>query len=159
MEFYVKDASATYRRASAEELLTAARSVLRRKYRRGKLIKDPQSAGAYLIGELGHLDYECFAILWLDTRHKIIELESMFRGTVDGTSVYPREAVRSAIRTNAAACLLVHNHPSGNGTPSSADEKITRRLKTALELVDVNVIDHVIVAADSCVSLAQRGLL
>lgn len=159
MEFYVKDASAKYRPASADELLSAARSVLRRKFRRGKLIKTPGDAGDYLIGELAHLDYECFAILWLDNRHRILVFEPLFRGTLDGTSVYPREVVRSAMRLNAAACLLTHNHPSGVGEPSSADERITRRLKTALELVDVRVIDHVIVAGDRCVSMAQRGLL
>ena len=159
MKFYVRDSSATYRRASSEELLRAARTILRRKFRRGTAVRDPRSAGEYLVGELAHLDHECFAILWLDARHRVLAFDPLFRGTIDGTSVYPREVVRSAISVNAAACILAHNHPSGFGEPSPADTRITQRLKAALELVDVRVIDHLIVAADDCVSMAARGLL
>lgn len=157
MKFYVKDGASLYRPATPDELLHAARSTLRRRYRRGKSIQHPRSAGPYLVGELGHLEYELFAVLWLDTRHRVIEFRPLFRGTVDGASVHPREVVRSAIRCNAAACVLAHNHPSGIPEPSSADHTITKRLKTALELIDVRVLDHLIVAADTYVSLAERG--
>ncbi len=110
MKFYIKDASAAYRRASSEELLTAARSVLRRKYRRGTAIRDPHSVGPYLIGELGHLEHESFSLLWLDNRHRVLCFEELFRGTIDGTSVYPREVVKQALSVNAAAVILAHNH-------------------------------------------------
>ncbi len=157
MKFYIKDSSAIYRAASADEVLNGARSVLRRRYRRGRLIQKPKSAGPYLIGEIGHLDYECFAVLWLDANNRVIKFEPIFHGTIDGASVYPREVVRLALQHNAAGCILAHNHPSGETRPSTADEAITARLKTALALVDVKILDHLIVAADAYVSLAELG--
>ena len=148
-----------YRPARPEELLDAARAALRRRYRRGKCMQNPQSAGPYLVAELGHLEYELFAVLWLDTRHRLIGYEPLFRGSIDGASVHAREVVRTAINHNAAACILAHNHPSGMPEPSHADRAITARLKEALGLIDVRVLDHFIVAADAYVSLAERGWL
>lgn len=100
-----------------------------------------------------------FAVLFLDTQHRLIEYAEMFHGTIDSTSVYPREVVKAAIRLNAAAIVVSHNHPSGNPEPSSADKVLTQRLKDALALVDVRVLDHVIVAGSRTMSFAQCGLI
>jgi DNA repair protein RadC len=102
--------------------------------------------------------YEVFACLFLDTRHRVIAFEELFRGTIDGASVHPRELVRRALEHNAAAVILAHNHPSGVAEPSAADRQITTRLKDALALVDVRVLDHCVVG-DEIVSFAERGLL
>ena len=97
--------------------------------------------------------------MFLDTRHRLIEFKEMFYGTIDGASVHPREVVKLALKLNAAAMIFAHNHPSGVAEPSQADIAITGRLKSALALIDVRVLDHIIVAADDTVSLAQRGHL
>jgi DNA repair protein RadC len=97
--------------------------------------------------------------LYLDNRNRVITCQELFRGTIDGASVYPREVVKEALAHNAAAVILVHNHPSGVAEPSQADELITRRLKQALSLVDIRVLDHVIVGDGACESFAERGLL
>jgi DNA repair protein RadC len=108
---------------------------------------------------LADLQYEVFCLLYLDKRHRLIACDEMFRGTIDGASVHPREVVKNALRHNAAAIVLCHNHPSGVAEPSHADELITQRLKSALELVDIRVIDHVIVSAGDAISFAERGLI
>ena len=108
---------------------------------------------------LRDLRHEIFAVLLLDARHRVIRFEALFRGTIDGASVHPREVVRSALEQGAAAVVLVHNHPSGVAEPSRADVRITARLKSALELVDVRVLDHLVVGDEDVVSLAERGLL
>ena len=102
---------------------------------------------------------EYFCCLFLDSQHRLIAFERLFRGTVDGASVYPRVVVRRALELNAAALILTHNHPSGLPEPSSADTRITKRLKDALALVDVRVLDHVIVGTDGTSSMAESGLL
>jgi DNA repair protein RadC len=107
---------------------------------------------------LGPLEHEVFACLFLDNRHRVIEYQELFRGTIDGASVHPREVVREAMRTNAAAVIFAHNHPSGVAEPSQSDLRITQRLKDALALVDVRVLDHFIVGS-GIVSFAERGLL
>jgi DNA repair protein RadC len=100
-----------------------------------------------------------FCALFLDNRHRLIACDELFRGTIDGASVHPREVVRQALARNAAAVILAHNHPSGIAEPSQADELITLRLKDALGLVDIRVLDHLIVGDSRCVSLAERGVL
>ena len=99
-----------------------------------------------------------FAVLWLDNRHRVLAFEELFRGTIDGASVHPREVVKAALRHNAAACIFAHNHPSGDPTPSPADKRITQRLKEALGLVEVRALDHVVVAETTC-SFAELGLM
>ncbi|HEV2700046.1 MAG TPA: JAB domain-containing protein, partial [Steroidobacteraceae bacterium] len=94
-----------------------------------------------------------------DTRHRLIAFEELFRGTIDGASVHPREVVRQTLARNSAAVILAHNHPSGVAEPSQADELITQRLRDALALVDVRVLYHLIVGGDRCMSFAERGLL
>jgi len=107
---------------------------------------------------LAHLDHEVFAVLWLDNRHRVLSFEELFRGTIDGASVHPREVVKAALSHNAAACILAHNHSSGVSEPSQADVSLTSRLREALSLVDLRVLDHIVVGED-CTSFAERGLL
>ncbi|MEM6961828.1 MAG: DNA repair protein RadC [Myxococcota bacterium] len=148
-----------YRPATADEVMEAARMYASEKLRRSKLLESPSDSQDFLMAKLANLEHEVFAAIWLDNRHRVIAFEEIFRGTIDGTSVYPREIVKSALKHNAAAVVFSHNHPSGIAEPSRADEAITQRLVSALTLVDIRVLDHIVVGADSCVSLAARGLL
>nr|HNP37515.1 DNA repair protein RadC [Woeseiaceae bacterium] len=125
----------------------------------GEAIKSPRDTEAFLLARMRHLGHELFCCLYLDNRHRVLQFNEMFRGTIDGTSVYPREVVKEALKVNAAAVILAHNHPSGVAEPSQADERITRRLKAALELVDIRLLDHLIVGDGVTTSLASRGLL
>ena len=138
--------------------LELSRRVLAAEVRR-EALTDPRRCGEYLRAWLGQYPYEVFACLFLDNRHRVIAGEEMFRGTIDGASVHPREVVRRALVHNAAAVILAHNHPSGVAEPSAADVAITRRLRDALALVDVRVLDHLIVGESTPVSLAERGLV
>jgi DNA repair protein RadC len=144
-------------------MLQAALELSRRHYREalqaGPALDSPDSARGFLLAQLRDRPYEVFCCLHLDTRHRLIAFEELFRGTIDGASVHPREVVRQALARNAAAVILAHNHPSGVPEPSRADELITQRLRDALGLVDVRVLDHLIVGADRCMSFAERGLL
>ena len=125
----------------------------------GEPIRCPTDTELYLKARLRHLGHEVFCCLYLDNRHRVLRFDEMFRGTIDGTSVYPREVVKEALAVNAAAVILAHNHPSGVSEPSQADERITRRLKAALELVDIRLLDHIIVGDGQATSLASRGLV
>ncbi len=125
----------------------------------GEAIRSPADTESFLQARLQHLDHELFCCLYLDNRHRVLRFDELFRGTIDGTSVYPREVVKEALAVNAAAVILAHNHPSGIAEPSQADERITRRLKSALELVDIRLLDHLIVGSGPATSLASRGLL
>jgi DNA repair protein RadC len=125
----------------------------------GKPIRSPADTEAYLQARLRHLGHELFCCLYLDNRHRVLRFDEMFRGTIDGTSVYPREVVKEALAVNAAAVILAHNHPSGVAEPSQADERITGRLKSALELVDIRLLDHLIIGAGETTSMASRGLM
>jgi DNA repair protein RadC len=125
----------------------------------GVAIKSPADTEAFLLSKMRHLGHELFCCLFLDNRHRVLSFDEMFRGTIDGTSVYPREVVKEALAVNAAAVILAHNHPSGVAEPSQADERITRRLKSALELVDIRLLDHLIIGDGRATSLASRGLV
>jgi DNA repair protein RadC len=125
----------------------------------GVAIKSPADTEAFLLSKMRHLGHELFCCLFLDNRHRVLRFDEMFRGTIDGTSVYPREVVKEALAVNAAAVILAHNHPSGVAEPSQADERITRRLKSALELVDIRLLDHLIIGDGRATSLANRGLV
>lgn len=143
--------------------LHAALELARRHYQElmmtGSALANPRATREYLRMRLRDLPYEVFAIVYLDNRHRVIGFEELFRGTIDGASVHPREVVRQALAKNAAAVILTHNHPSGLAEPSQADELITRRLKEALALVDIRVLDHLVVGDAVCESFAERGLL
>ncbi|MGB5512485.1 MAG: DNA repair protein RadC [Woeseiaceae bacterium] len=125
----------------------------------GTVIRSPADTELFLKSRLRHLDHELFCCLFLDNRHRVIRFEALFRGTIDGTSVYPREVVKEALAVNAAAVILAHNHPSGVAEPSQADEQITRRLQAALQLVDIRLLDHLIIGEGRATSLAGRGLI
>lgn len=124
---------------------------------RGEALTDPQAAGRYFAHRLRGQQSEVFAALFLDTRHRALAFEELFRGTVDGAEVHPREVVRRAMAHNAAAVIVGHNHPSGSAEPSAADRAVTARLKQALQLVDVRLLDHFVIGDGAPVSLAARG--
>jgi DNA repair protein RadC len=147
------------RAATAAEIIAAARRAMTRRVRRGTAMDSPHSVREFLALKLGTLEHETFAVLLLDARHRLIEYVELFRGTIDGASVHPREVVKLALARNAAALIFAHPHPSGIPEPSQTDELITRRLKDALALVDIRVLDHIIVAGGETVSLAERGFL
>jgi DNA repair protein RadC len=147
------------RSATHEEILDAARAILTRKVRRGASLESPRAVRDYLAVSLSERAHEVFGIIYLDNRHRVIEWQELFRGTLDGATVHPREVVKEALARNAAACILVHNHPSGVAEPSQADELITRRLKEALALVEIRVLDHLLVAGGAVESFAERGLI
>jgi len=149
--------------ARGHRLLQAALEISRRHYlsemAAGSLLDTPQATRSFLVAQLRDRPYEVFCMLALDNRHRLIAFEELFRGTIDGASVHPREVVREALARNAAAVILAHNHPSGVAEPSQADELITQRLRDALGLVDIRVLDHLIVGGARCMSFAERGLL
>ena len=126
---------------------------------RGEALTDPAAAGRYFAQRLRHYPHEVFAVLFLDTRHRALAFEELFRGTVDGAEIHPREVTRRALAHNAAAVIVGHNHPSGNPEPSAADRAVTARLKQALALVEVRLLDHVVVGDGPPCSIAHRGLL
>ena len=148
-----------FRQATGEEILVAARHHVAARMRRGATLSSPKAVKEYLTIRFGTRNYETFSVIHLDNRHRVVECQELFRGTIDGASVHPREVVKEALARNAAACILLHNHPSGVAEPSQADELITRRLKDALALVDIRVLDHLIVAGEEVISLAERGVL
>ena len=145
------------------DLIRALPEIARRYFedslRAGETIRSPADTQIFLQAKIGHLPHEMFCCLYLDNRHRILRFDQLFRGTIDGTSVYPREVVKEALAINAAAVILAHNHPSGVAEPSQADERITQRLKAALDLVDIRLLDHLIVGNGQTTSLASRGLL
>jgi len=143
--------------AVAKELYTRALHAQLKD--QGIFLDTPQVVRDYLCSKIGGLEYEVFWVLFLDAQNRLIAAEEMFRGTLTQTSVYPREVVKRALALNASIVMLAHNHPSGVVEPSRADEAITRTLKTALQLVDVRVLDHVIVGGNQSLSFAERGLI
>ncbi len=145
--------------AQLQAVLEMNRRYLRETLQRGNALASPSDTRDFLKARLRAYPYEVFSCLFLDNRHRVIEYEELFRGTIDGASVHPREVVRRALHHNAAALILAHNHPSGVSEPSQADARITRRLKEALTLVDVRLLDHFIVGDGEPTSFAERGLL
>ena len=152
-------AQSGYRAATFEEIMTGAKRVLSQRFRKGTRLDSPAATRHFLTVTLGAREYESFCCLFLDNRHRLIEFVELFRGTIDGASVHPREVVKEALKRNAAAVIFAHPHPSGVAEPSQADELITRRLREALALVDIRVLDHFIVAGSTVVSFAEKGLL
>jgi len=144
-------------------LLKASLELARRHYaelmQMGPALANPRATREFLRARLRDLDHELFCCLFLDNRHRVISFDEVFRGTIDGASVHPRDVVKLALSRNAAAVILAHNHPSGVAEPSQADELITGRLREALALVDIRVLDHIVVGDGACVSFAERGML
>lgn len=142
--------------AAAKELLMRA---MHEQLQEGREFCQPEMVKHFLRGKIGHLEYEVFWVMYFDIRNRLILAEEAFRGTVSQTSVYPREIVKRALAINASAVVFSHNHPSGLTTPSRADETLTNTLKTALSLVDVRVLDHIIVSGHDTLSMAEKGLI
>ena len=155
----IRDEQGHYLPATAEQILEAARLVIDQKVRRGAPFTSPDIVKEYLGAKLAGFEHEVFAVLFLDSRNRLIRYVEMFRGTIDSASVHPREVVKEALKLNAAAVIYSHNHPSGHPDPSEADKVLTGRLKEALGLVDVRTLDHIIVAGHERVSFAELGLL
>ncbi|WP_372430270.1 DNA repair protein RadC [Vibrio alginolyticus] len=143
---------------TADKVLDAATEILATRALRGEQYCNPEATKTYLSCKLKHHEREVFAVMFLDNQHRLIAFEELFFGTIDSASVYPREVLKAALKVNAAALIFAHNHPSGDATPSQADKQITQRLKEALALVDIRVLDHIVVG-DSAISFAERGLL
>ena len=136
-----------------------ARRLLREEMTQGDALTSPEAVRDYLRLTLASLPHEAFVVLFLDSQHRLLAADELFRGTLAQTSVYPREVVKAALARNAAAVIFAHNHPSGVAEPSRADELLTQTLKQALALVEVRVLDHFIVAGAQVVSFAERGLI
>ena len=147
------------KRAEIVAVLELARRALTAQLKQQTLFSSPEAVRDYLQLQLGSRPHEIFAVMFLDSQHRLIVLEELFRGTLTQTSVYPREVVVRALALNAASVVLAHNHPSGTAQPSRADEALTQTLKAALGLVDVRVLDHFVVTSTEAVSMAERGLL
>jgi len=145
--------------AQLAAVLEMARRCLGEELRAGAALNSPAAVRDYLRLALGAREHEVFVALFLDAQHRVLAAEELFRGTLTQTSVYPREVVKAALRRNAAAVILAHNHPSGVAQPSQADELLTRSLAEALALIEVKVLDHFIVAGNQTLSFAERGLL
>lgn len=141
-----------------QDVLAAAEGILKGRLERQGSIGNPTDASDFLRMRLGALAHEEFHVLWLDNRHRIIDCQKLFTGTIDGASIHPREVVRAALSANACAAILAHNHPSGVAEPSAADRAITSELCDALRLIGVRILDHIVVGAE-CVSMAGRRLM
>ncbi|MDB0574020.1 DNA repair protein RadC [Ralstonia solanacearum] len=155
----VRDGQGDYRPATPDQILEAARQVVDQKMPCGAEFSSPAAVKEYLRAKLAGFEHEVFAVLLLDAQHRLIAYVEMFRGTIDCAAVYPREMVKEVLRHNAAAVLLAHNHPSGSPEPSVCDKALTQRLKDALALVGVRVLDHIIVAGTRTMSFVELGLL
>lgn len=145
--------------AQLQAALELCRRYLAASLGRTDVLKSPEDTRTYLSIQLRGHPHEVFACLFLDNRHRVVSFEELFRGTIDGATVHPREVVKRALANNAAAVIFAHNHPSGVAEPSRADGLLTQRLKEALALVDVRVLDHFVIGDGEPVSLAERGLI
>jgi DNA repair protein RadC len=152
------NAPASFRPARLDEIMTGVRQSLALRIRKRTPLTGPQRTRDYLMTRLATREFETFTLIYLDTRHRLIAGENLDRGTIDGASVHPREVVKKALRHNAAAVILAHNHPSFVAEPSQADGLI-RRLRDALALVDIRLLDHIVVAGGETLSFAKGGLL
>jgi DNA repair protein RadC len=140
-------------------VIDQAKEILSREFMREAVLTSSSATKEYLKLHFAGLEHEMFVVVFLDNQHQVIAIENMFRGTIDGAAVYPREVVKRSLELNAAALLLAHNRPSGVSEPSMADKNITKKLKDAAGLLDVRVLDHLVVGDDTVVSFAERGLI
>lgn len=150
---------ADYRPASSEEVLSAARRVMAHRVRRGATLSSPAVTRDYLTLKFAEREHEVFVLILLDAQHRIIDVLELFRGSIDGATVYPREVVKAALAHNAAAVIFAHNHPSGLSEPSSMDRILTTRLREALTVVEIRVLDHLVIGGRDISSFAERGWL
>jgi len=157
--FCARPGLGTGKYAQLQAVLEMAHRHMGESLLRGDALTDPGATRSYLAARLRDHPYEVFAALFLDNRHRVIAFEELFRGTINGASVHPREVVRRCLTLNAAALIVAHNHPSGVAEPSAADRTLTDRLRETLAQIDVRLLDHVIVGDGSTVSLAEQGLI
>ncbi len=155
----IKGLGGAAKRAQLLAVMELARRAISQQLQERPLMNHPETVAHYLQMHLGHLPHECFAVLFLDSQHRLLRLETLFKGTLNQTSVYPREVALRALQHHAASVVLAHNHPSGHTQPSSADIALTRQLQQALSLLDIRVLDHIIVAQGSTLSMANQGLM
>ena len=159
---FILDEHGNYRfpmTVTPQQIVELATAIVAKRFFGREKITNPRESIQYLTLRLGHLEHEVFCCIFLDIRHRILRFETMFRGSIGGTSVYPREIVKSALACNAAAVIFAHNHPSGVAEPSNTDEALTNNLKVALELIDVKILDHIVIGGTESFSFADRGLL
>ena len=142
-----------------QAIVQQAKRILARQVRKGRQLLSPHDVRDYLLLRLAHYEREVFGMFLLDNQHRVLAFHELFQGTLSQTMVYPREIIKATIQHNAAALILVHNHPSHVASPSDADKQITQKIKLAMELMDVRVLDHFIVAGDQTVSMAELGLV
>jgi DNA repair protein RadC len=147
------------RLAREAQIIAAALEILERRHARGAALTEPAATRGYLRLRLAERPNEVFGVIYLDNRHRVIACEELFTGTIDGTKVHPRVVAQRALALNAAPIVVFHNHPSGQAEPSRADEVLTRRLKDALALLGIRLLDHLVVSAEASVSMAERGLM
>ena len=144
---------------SEEWIMARAAGILEKRMLNRDPLNSPKAVQEYLRFKIGTREHEVFVVLFLDAQHRLIASEELFRGTLTQTSVYPREVVKRTLLHNAAAVIFAHNHPSGVSEPSRADELLTQALKAALDLVDVKVLDHIVIAGAAAMSFAEKGRL
>ncbi|WP_050658715.1 RadC family protein [Gallaecimonas pentaromativorans] len=149
----------TYTHRGDEHILRLAEEVIASRYQRGCCLTNPGDVKRYLVHKLAMQESEVFSLLLLDSQHRLIAYQELFQGTLDAATVYPREVVKACLQANSGAVILAHNHPSGLPEPSGADRQLTERLREALGLVDIRVLDHIVVGGVDTVSFAERGWL
>jgi DNA repair protein RadC len=147
------------RKVSDKEVVDLATAIVSKQFMQRESLGSPRDTIIYLTLRLAHLEHEVFCCIFLDNRNRVLRFETMFQGTINGTAVYAREVVKRALSCNAASVIFAHNHPSGVAEPSQADEILTQRLKEALTLVDVRVLDHIVIGGTESISFSERGLL
>ena len=154
----IQDTKGTYHSVYFDQIINSAQEVIHEYFSKGNPLTSPQAVRDQLQILLAPSEREIFSVLYLDSQHRLISYKELFTGTIDSAAVYPREVVKAALAANAAAVILAHNHPSGVSDPSNADIRITNRIKDALSLVDIRILDHFIVG-ETTTSFAERGLL
>jgi DNA repair protein RadC len=158
-QLFIRRGSRGYRPATPTDILDAAAQLVVASRLGTRIVSAPRDAEEICRALCGAYDHERFGVLFLDARHQVLHAEAMFRGTIDGATVYPREVVKRALELNAAAIIVTHQHPSGIAEPSESDRAITQRLAKALMTVEIRLLDHVVLGTDRAVSLAERGWL
>ena len=159
MKLYVRESDSSYRVASSDEIVDNAKSIIKKKLMRVGKAASPNEAKEFLMMQLGDLEHEVFACLFLDNRHQILAFEELFNGTINSSAVYPREVMKRVLHHNAVAVIFAHNHPSGYTTPSTSYINVTKVLVDALKLIDVSVLDHIIVGKGECSSMCEMSLI
>lgn len=155
----IRDTDGKVYNLSVDSVLEASREIARKRLERMGQLTSPNAARQFLREYIGNLDYEVFVMILMDCRHRIQGVVELFRGTIDGASVYPREVVKLCLNRGSQAVCFAHNHPSSLVTPSAADRALTKRLVNALALVEVTVIDHFVIGAEETLSFSEKGLL